>query len=134
MMTHSGAGREKPFRFRGGNGNHRVRKKQVVLYLYKEGKVDHITTIDKLGPGKIINFSKEVKDASLHTTMDIRTFAIFFTERGLKELSAEERLAYGKAIKASLTEYFMSQAGFQDRKHFLPSFGASINSKGLVFR
>ncbi|MGE3610991.1 MAG: ABC transporter substrate-binding protein [Bacteriovoracaceae bacterium] len=97
--------------------------------LYKEGKVDHITTIDKLGPGKIINFSKEVKDASLHTTMDIRTFAIFFTERGLKELSAEERLAYGKAIKASLAEYFMSQPGFQDRKHFLPSFGDGHLSK-----
>lgn len=91
--------------------------------LYREGKVDHITTIDKLGPGNIINFSKEVRDASLHTTMDIRTFAIFFTERGLKELSQEERLAYGKAIKESLTPYFLSLPGFQDRKQFLPAFG-----------
>jgi hypothetical protein len=97
--------------------------------LYKEGKVDHITTIDKLGPGKIINLSKDVSDASLHMTMDVRTFAIFFTERGLKELTSEERLAYGKAIKKSLESYFLSQPGFQDREHFLPNFGDGHLSK-----
>jgi hypothetical protein len=99
------------------------------IELYKEGKVDHITTIDKLGPEKVIQFSKEVRDASLHATMDIRTFAVFFTERGQKELSLEERLAYGKAIKASLSEHFLSQPGFQDRTHFLPSFGDGHLSK-----
>ncbi|PIP94736.1 MAG: hypothetical protein COW00_02385 [Bdellovibrio sp. CG12_big_fil_rev_8_21_14_0_65_39_13] len=91
--------------------------------LYKEGKVDHITTIDKLNPEKIINLSKEVNDASLHTTMDIRTFAVFFTERGLKEFSSDERLAYGMAIKDALSSYFLSQPGYQDRKQFLPPFG-----------
>lgn len=99
------------------------------IELYKQGKIDHITTIDKLGPEKIIKLSKEVNDATLHTTMDIRTFAIFFTERGLKEFSAEERLAYGKAIKKALSTYFLSQPGFQERKHFFPAFGDGQLSK-----
>jgi len=99
------------------------------IELYKQGKIDHITTIDKLGPEKIIKLSKEVDDASLHTTMDIRTFAIFFTERGLKEFSAQERLAYGKAIKNALSSYYLSQPGFQDRKHFFPAFGDGQLSK-----
>lgn len=91
--------------------------------LYKENKVDHITTIDKLNPEKVIQFSKEVGDASLHTTMNIRTFAIFFTERGLKELSKEDRLSYGKAIKSTLSSYFLSRVGYQERSQFLPPFG-----------
>ena len=97
--------------------------------LYKENKIDHITTIDKLGPGQIVKFSKGLNDASLHTTMDIRTFAIFFTERGLKELSVDERLAYGKAIKKSLSSYYLSLPGHQDRKQFFPSFGDGQLSK-----
>lgn len=103
------------------------------IELYKEGKVDHITTIDKLSPDKVIQFSKEAKDASLHATMDIRTFAVFFTERGQKELSLEERLAYGKTIKASLSDYFLSQPGFQERAHFLPNFGDGHLSKDQSF-
>ncbi|POB14822.1 ABC transporter substrate-binding protein [Halobacteriovorax sp. DA5] len=91
--------------------------------LYKEGEVDHITTIDKLNPEKVIGLSKEVDDASLHTTMDIRTFAVFFTERGMKEFSQDERLAYGKKIKEALSSYFLSRPGYQDRKQFLPPFG-----------
>ncbi|MEK6625287.1 MAG: hypothetical protein AABY86_09980, partial [Bdellovibrionota bacterium] len=91
--------------------------------LYKEGKVDHIMTIDSFAAGMLVDFVKETQDASLHTTMDIKMSAIFFTERGLKELTVQERLAYGKTIKGLLTSYFLGKPGYQNRTQFLAPFG-----------
>ncbi|HAZ13182.1 MAG: hypothetical protein A2X86_15975 [Bdellovibrionales bacterium GWA2_49_15] len=97
--------------------------------LYKEGKVDHIMTIDGAPPEKIIQFYKESGDASLHTTMDIRMVAIFFTERGMKELSSKERLSYGKMLKVPLASYFLEKPGYQNSMQFLAPFGDGQLSK-----
>ncbi len=91
--------------------------------LFKNGKIDHITTIDKVNPEKIIKLSKESEESYLHKTMNIRTFALFFTEKGLKRFSAEERLQLGKTINEALDGYFLDKPGFEERKQFFPSFG-----------
>lgn len=92
------------------------------ITLFKENKVDFITTIDKLNPEKIINFSK-IQESNLHTTMNIRTFILVFTQKGLKKLSKDKRLAVGKSIKNIFQDYYKNTAGYQTTNQFFPALG-----------
>ena len=93
------------------------------LELFKNNEVDHITTIDDLKPDKIINFANQNDDVFLHSTLPIRTFALFFTEKGLKRFSSEQRIAIGKLLKDPLEEKFLKKPGFKKRNQLFPKFG-----------
>lgn len=98
-------------------------KGQNSLDLFKEGKVDHITTIDDLKADKIIDYAKENDDSYVHASMDLRTFAVFFTEKGIRKFSPEERIAIGKELRAKLQEKFLQNSGYKKRHQLFMEVG-----------
>jgi ABC-type transport system substrate-binding protein len=92
------------------------------ITLFKENKVDFITTIDKLNPEKIISYA-ENSGHSLHSTMNIRTFLLTFTSKGLKKYSVEQRLAIGKKIKRSFHKNYENISGYEKSNQFFPALG-----------
>ncbi len=92
------------------------------ITLFKENKVDFITTIDKLNPEKVIDFSEE-SGAELHSTMNIRTFILCFTSKGLKRFNKEQRLWIGKKMKDIFRDHFLSKSGFEVVDQFFPIHG-----------
>lgn len=96
--------------------------KTASLDLFEKGEVDFITTIDGAKPEDVISFSRNHSDSVLHTTANIRTIVLVFTERGLKELSESERRLIGKKIKDVLWPYFSKLPGYESTDQYFPSF------------
>lgn len=97
------------------------------ITLFEENKIDFITTIDKLNPEKVISYSEKSGHA-LHSTMNIRTFLVTFTEKGLKKYSVEERLAIGKKLKRAFHKYYENISGYEKSNQFFPALGdGSLN-------
>lgn len=92
------------------------------ITLFKENKVDFITTIDKLNPEKVISYA-ESSGHSLHSTMNIRTFLLTFTSKGLKKYTLEQRLAIGKKIKKAFHKYYEDISGYEKSNQFFPALG-----------
>lgn len=99
------------------------KQKDISLKLFSENKVDMITTIDAARPEVVINLNKSKKGSVLHKTANIRTMALFFTERGLKELSLDERLYLSQKVREALTPHFSQLPGYEATYQFFPSFG-----------
>lgn len=99
------------------------KNKSGSLQLFRDGKVDLITTIDSARPEEVYELSKGMSSTELHTTANIRTFALFYTERGLKELSTTQRAAIGKKIKQSVGKHFLSLPGYEETNQFFPQHG-----------
>ncbi len=89
---------------------------------FQANRVDFITTVDAARADDVIAFSRHHADATLHTTMNIRSFILMFSERGLKELSREDRFAIGRKIQASFVQSFAGRDGYEKSKQFFPMF------------
>jgi hypothetical protein len=89
--------------------------------LFEEGKVDLVTTIDAARPEEVINLSRQIRKSTLHTTANIRSIVLVFTERGLKELTPEERLAIGDKVREALIPHFKNLPGYEATQQFFPS-------------
>lgn len=96
--------------------------KTASLDLFEKGDVDFVTTIDGAKPEDVIAFSRNHSNSVLHSTANIRTVVLVFTERGLKELSDKERLVIGKRVKDALWPYFSSLPGYEVADQYFPSF------------
>ncbi|MBN8542472.1 MAG: hypothetical protein J0L82_18930 [Deltaproteobacteria bacterium] len=89
----------------------------------EENRVDHLTTIDASKADKIIRFAQKHPDFESHVTMKIRSLFIVFTERGRKELSADERRYIGDKMKGVFSSLYADIPGFEQRAEFFPSLG-----------
>lgn len=99
------------------------------LKLFKEDKIDFITTIDSARSEEVYELGQNTTNAEFHSTANIRTFALFFTERGLKELNANQRALIGRKIKSSVSEHFLKLPGYENTNQFFPQHGdGSIDS------
>ena len=96
--------------------------KTASLKLFEKGDVDFVTTIDAVEPEDVITFAKNHSDSVLHTTANIRTIVLVFTERGLKDLSNHERLLIGRKVKNALWPYFSKLPGYESADQYFPSF------------
>lgn len=90
---------------------------------FSNGKVDLITTVDSARADDVIEFSREQSQATLHTSMNIRSFVLTFTDRGLTEFSSQERFAIGKKVRAEFVKRFAGTNGYEASEQFLPPFG-----------
>ncbi len=89
---------------------------------FLDNKVDFITTIDKLNPEKLIDFAED-HNAVLHSTMNLRTFILIFTKKGIKKYSADQRLSMGKTLKTIFREHFLKSSGYAPTDQLFPSYG-----------
>jgi hypothetical protein len=97
--------------------------KLASLELFRKGNVDFVTTIDAARPEEVFALSKSEANSVLHSTANIRTFALFFTERGMRELTLEQRLSIGSKVKTALSRHFLSLPGYEVANQFFPSHG-----------
>lgn len=93
------------------------------LMALKEGRVDHLTTVDASKADEVIDFATKNSNFESHVTMKIRSLFIVFTERGQKELSAGERRFIGEKMKNAFSKIYVSVPGFEQRAEFFPSLG-----------
>ena len=56
--------------------------------------------------------------------MNIRTFLLTFTEKGLKRFTEKERIALGKELKKGFRDYYSKLSGYESTDQFFPPFGA----------
>lgn len=90
---------------------------------FAANKVDFITTVDAARADDVIAFSRGRSDLSLHTTMNLRSFILVFTERGQKELSSEQRFAIGQGIRKEIWSALAGNNGFESSRELFPPFG-----------
>lgn len=93
------------------------------LKAFADNKVDMITTIDSSKPEDVMRYAREQRDSNLHVTMNIRSYILVFTERGLKELTHEQRLAIGKKVQMAFRSVNEKKSGYEKSEQFFPSFG-----------
>jgi hypothetical protein len=89
---------------------------------FEANRVDFITTVDAARADDVIAFSRSHAESTLHTTMNIRSFVLTFTQRGLKEISREDRFAIGRKIRESLVQSLSGHDGYEKSKQFFPMF------------
>lgn len=95
--------------------------KTASLKLFEDNKVDLVTTIDAARPEEVIGAANRF-DAVLHTTANIRSIVLVFTDRGLKELTLDERIAIGNKVREALVPHFKSLPGYEVASQFFPSY------------
>jgi MarR-like DNA-binding transcriptional regulator SgrR of sgrS sRNA len=99
---------------------------------FSAGRVDFITTIDAARADDVIAYSRTQSDSVLHTTMNIRSFVLSFSDRGLKELSPGGRFAVGRAVRDAYKRAFAGQNGYEESKQFFPAFGEGALDKNRM--
>ncbi len=90
---------------------------------FSSGKVDLLTTTDFTNADKIIEFAQANQNSNLHATINIRTFIISFTKKGIQKLSQEERFFLGRELKPIIKGFFKNMPAYQDTEQFFPVFG-----------
>lgn len=92
------------------------------LRLLKEGKVDHITTVDQSRADEVLQFASDnAGEFETHSTMKIRTTYAQFTSRGEKELTPEERRYIAENLRQVFADIYKDIKGFESRSEFFPS-------------
>ena len=99
------------------------KNKSESIRLFNEDKVDFVSTIDSAKSEEIYELSQKHEGAKFHSTANIRTFALFFTKKGIKELSLDQRMLIGRKIKDSLGHHFLSLPGYEETYQFFPQHG-----------
>lgn len=62
--------------------------------------------------------------------MNIRTFLLTFTPKGLKKYSLGERRSIGKRVKAAFHKYYENISGYEKSNQFFPALGdGSLNEE-----
>lgn len=106
------------------------KNKSGSIQLFEEGKVDLITTIDSARSEEVYELSRRDSKSQFHSTSNIRTFALFFTERGMKELSLRQRSSLGQKVKTAIGSYFLKLPGYENTDQFFPKHGdGAIDNK-----
>lgn len=93
------------------------------LALFDEGKVDHLLTTNASKIEEIINYARNHSDVQLHATMKIKNFVLIFTDRGKKELTADQRHIVGKKVREAFTKIYQGLPGYQPSEEFFPALG-----------
>lgn len=90
---------------------------------FKNGLVDHLTTIDAARADELIKFVQSNPDVESHVTMKIRSLVVVFTERGQKEFSAGQRRHIGEKLRMAFSKIYAGIPGFEQRSEFFPNLG-----------
>ncbi len=103
------------------------------LTLFKQGKVDLITTIDRASHDNIIEYSNQNLECNLHQTLPLRTYTLTFTKKGLSKFTVDERIAIGKKIKELFLGKVVARPGFEPTVQLFSKFSeASISNDQLT--
>lgn len=89
------------------------------------GSIDFLSTIDHVPSSQMISLANKNTDFNLHVTMNIRSLVTTFTKVGIETISETQRLAIGRSIRQTFSEYLKTKAGFEIQSQIFPVFGAA---------
>ena len=111
-----------------------------VFELLADGKTDIVINFSSDRPDLYLEASRSVPGVSLVPTLDIGRLIAVFTPRGISELSRQQRIAIGKAIRAAVIDVIVKDDGVNKPvEQFFASFGdgsltsAQLNEVRLTF-
>ena len=100
----------------------RVDKKSISLTLFKEGKVDMLTTAETAGTESIRKYAEETKDVEMFKTIPIELAALTFTPSGVSRHTVAERFVIAALIKRALLPS-LTAGGAESTIQLFPPFG-----------
>ncbi len=83
-------------------------------------QVDLVTTIDSARASDMLPFAEKHPQFRLHRTSDIRELFLLFTERGLKELSADERHYVATRVREAFLNIYKNNPAYSPVDTFFP--------------
>lgn len=99
------------------------------LKMFVEGRVDHVTTLEKVPCDAMIDFAKaRAGGVTLHRTYPIKLFIVAFTAKGRKSLTEPERWAAGRALKAVHNKLVLARAGYENAEQIFTLEGTLSES------
>jgi len=100
----------------------RVDKKSIALTLFKEGKVDMLTTAETAGIESIKKYAEGTKDVEIFKTIPIELAALTFTPSGVSRHTVSERFVIASLIKRALLSS-LTAGGAESTIQLFPPFG-----------
>ena len=89
--------------------------------MFKDGRIDHITTIQKLTVRDINELDRSQID--VHETLHIMAVLASITEKGRKNLSVKQRLAFAKSLQRSFHDFASQGQDYRATHQYFVSFG-----------
>jgi MarR-like DNA-binding transcriptional regulator SgrR of sgrS sRNA len=96
---------------------------------FAQGDVDHLMTSNGAKLEDLLAYAKSHSDVDVHATAQIRKHMLVFTNRGMKELSLEQRRWIGSLVKASILSKMNGVVGYETADQFFPPTGDGSLSK-----
>lgn len=95
----------------------------------KNEKVDLLTTIDQMQADTKLTFLKENPEFNSHITMNLMTIGMSFTNRGIRNISENERADIGRLIRSRFLHYANQYKVYEPTSQLFPIFGeASLDA------
>lgn len=99
------------------------------LEALKNNEVDLVTTVDVKKADEQIPFVQSNEIFENHLTQKIRLHLLVFTEKGIKNLTKDERIYISQKVRAAFSKIYGQSLGFEPRNEFFPSLGEGGLSK-----
>ena len=95
-----------------------------VFQLFLDNQVDILTNVASDRPDLYHEAAKSVAGSAIVPTLDIGRVIAVYTPRGIKELSSNQRIAIGKAIREAVNAVIVNETGFNKTvEQFFATFG-----------
>ena len=90
---------------------------------FDKGEVDLITTIDPVSIDDTLQYAKQHKNVSIHSTQKILLVYARFTKNGFKKIDPVSRRSLAQQIKAIVREYYHTKQGYEDTDQYFATIG-----------
>ncbi len=100
-----------------------LNSKKSSLQLMSEGTVDVVTEVDAAPQEDKIEYAAAHPDVTLHTTLPICFYGVIFTQKGMKRLDRNQRIAIGMTLKRLFLKQHAGREGFEAANQIFPFSG-----------
>ncbi|OGR46077.1 MAG: hypothetical protein A2X37_06195 [Elusimicrobia bacterium GWA2_66_18] len=100
-----------------------LNSKKSSLQLMSEGTVDVVPEVGTDPQEDKIEYAAAHPDVTLHTTLPICFYGVIFTQKGMKRLDLNQRIAIGMALKKLFLKQHAGRAGFEAADQIFPFSG-----------
>lgn len=98
-----------------------------------KGEVDLLTTVDAARADEQIEAASKYPDEfQNYLTQKIRCHLLIFTEKGIQNLTVDERRYIAQKVRMAFTEIYGRSPGFETREEFFPSLGEGGLSDEMI--
>jgi len=102
------------------------------IRMFKEKKVDFVTTLDGSLASEVLDSPKTRNDVNLFKSIPIKLIAITFTPAGESRFSVAERFTIASLAKKAVLPFYLNRKGAESTIQIFPSFGQGALTGGQI--